>query len=75
MSDQPPVAGSFEAAELFQLELALKAAPAQRLQDLQDMVDFNARAEALNPGLAETARKLRQEEHDAAQRGPARHTS
>ncbi len=75
MSNPRPAPGSFEAAELFQLELALKATPAQRLQDLQDMIDFNARAEALNPGLAETARKLRQEEHDAANHDPARHIS
>lgn len=54
-----PVPGSFEDAELFQLKLALKATPAQRLQDLQDMVDFNARAEEMNPRLRDVARKLR----------------
>jgi hypothetical protein len=54
-----PLPGSFESAELFQLKLALKASHAQRLQDLQDMIDFNHRAEAANPGLREIARKLR----------------
>jgi len=47
---EPPV-GSFEWAERFQLRMALKSTPAQRLQDLQDMLDFNREAEALNPRL------------------------
>ncbi len=58
MTKPLPAPGSFEAAELFQLQLALKATPAQRLQDLQDMIDFNARAEELNPRLREIRRKL-----------------
>ena len=40
-----------EAAELFQLRMALESTYEQRLQDLQDMLDFNAEAEARNPGL------------------------
>jgi hypothetical protein len=44
-------AGGFEAAELFQLRMALESTYEQRLQDLQDMLDFNAEAEARNPGL------------------------
>ena len=45
MNDNPePSAGSFEAVELFQLRMALKSTYAQRLQDLQDMMNFNAEA-------------------------------
>lgn len=58
MKQSPPPPGSFAAAELFQLKLALKATPAQRLQDLQDMIDFNSRAQELNPRLREVLRKL-----------------
>lgn len=58
MKHSSPEPGSFEAAERFQLELALQATPAQRLQDLQDMIDFNARAEEWNPRLREVAKKL-----------------
>jgi hypothetical protein len=54
-----PAPGSFKAAEIFQLKLALKASYAQRLQDLQDMIDFNDHAEAANPGLREIAQKVR----------------
>jgi hypothetical protein len=54
-----PSPGSFKAAEIFQLKLALKASHAQRLQDLQDMIDFNHSAESLNPRLREIAQKLR----------------
>jgi len=54
-----PPAGSFEAAELYQLRMALKSTYAQRLQDLQDMLDFNAEAEARNPRLLWTAARLR----------------
>lgn len=55
---EPPV-GSFEAAELFQLRMALKSTHAQRLQDLQDMLDFNAEAEARNPQLHRAVERLR----------------
>lgn len=54
-----PAAGSFEAAELFQLRMALKATYAQRLQDLQDMIDFNAAAEERNPTLRRAVEWLR----------------
>jgi hypothetical protein len=54
-----PPAGSFEAAELFQLQMALKSTYAQRLQDLQEMLDFNAEAEARNPRLSLAAAQLR----------------
>ena len=43
--------GGFEAAELFQLRMALESTYEQRLQDVQDMLDFNAEAEAGNPRL------------------------
>jgi hypothetical protein len=46
-----PPGGSFEAAQLYRLRMALKSTYAQRLQDLQDMLDFNAEAEARNPRL------------------------
>ena len=59
MNEQHPTAGTFEEAELFQLRMALKSTPEQRLQDLQDMIDFNREAEASNPGLRELAEKLR----------------
>lgn len=58
MKKPPPPAGSFEAAERLQLRLGLKATPAQRLLDLQDMIEFNARVEELNPGVRRVARKL-----------------
>lgn len=54
-----PSAGSFEAAELFQLRMSLKSTYAQRLQDLQDMLDFNAGAEAKNPHLRRATELLR----------------
>ncbi|MEO8314122.1 MAG: hypothetical protein ABI645_04935 [Pseudomonadota bacterium] len=53
-----PTPGSFQAAEIFQLKLALKASPAQRLQDLQDMIDFNQRAETANPHLRDIAQSV-----------------
>lgn len=55
--EEPP-AGSFEAAERFQLRMALKSTYAQRLQDLQDMLDFNAEAEARNPQLRAAVKRL-----------------
>ena len=52
MTSRPaPTDGRFEAAEIFQFRMALTSSYAQRLQDLQDMIDFNAQAEALNPRL------------------------
>jgi hypothetical protein len=54
-----PPDGSFEAAEQNQLRVALKSSYAQRLQDLQDMLDFNAEAEARNPRLRRIAAHLR----------------
>lgn len=57
-----PPAGSFEAAEWHQLRMVLKSTYAQRLQDLQDMLDFNAEAEARNPRLRWAAAQLRQSE-------------
>ena len=54
-----PTPGGFEAAELFQLRMALKSTYAQRLEDLQGMMDFNAEAEARNPSLLWAVEKLR----------------
>jgi hypothetical protein len=54
-------AGGFEAAEMNRLRMALKSTYAQRLQDLQDMLDFNAAAEAGNPRLRWIAERLRQD--------------
>ena len=59
-----PPAGSFEAAELNRLRMALKSTYAQRLQDLQDMLDFNAEAEARNPRLRRIAAHLRRQAAD-----------
>ncbi|MDP9008239.1 MAG: hypothetical protein M3N91_05955 [Pseudomonadota bacterium] len=56
--EREPAPGSFEAAELYQLRMALKSTYAQRLQDLQDMLDFNAEAEARNPRLRWAAARL-----------------
>ncbi|TFG87277.1 MAG: hypothetical protein E4H19_02810 [Chromatiales bacterium] len=56
-SEEPPE-GSFEAAALWQLRMALKSTYAQRLQDLQDMIDFNAAAEANNPQLRAAVERL-----------------
>jgi hypothetical protein len=50
--------GSFAAAEEFQMRMALKSTPAQRLQDLQDMLDFNAVAQARNPDLRAATNSL-----------------
>jgi hypothetical protein len=51
--------GSFEEAEIFRLRQALALTPMQRLQDLEDMLQFNAEAEARNPGLRWAAERLR----------------
>jgi hypothetical protein len=60
MNREPePPAGGFEAAELHRLRMALKSTYVQRLQDLQDMMDFNAEAEARNPRLRWAAERLR----------------
>ncbi len=56
-----PAAGSFEAADLNRLRMALKSSYAQRLQDLQDMLDFNIAAEAQNPRLRWIAARLRRQ--------------
>ena len=65
-----PPAGSFEAAELSRLRAALESTYAQRLCDLQDMLDFNAEVEERNPGLRWIARQLR-EESQRIEREPA----
>ncbi|MDP9014770.1 MAG: hypothetical protein M3O41_19335 [Pseudomonadota bacterium] len=54
-----PAIGSFEEAALFQLAAGLALTPAQRLQDLEAMIEFAAEAEARNPGLRWTAAQLR----------------
>ena len=53
-----PSVESFDGAALFQLRLALKSTYAERLQDLQDMLEFNADAEARNPGLRRAVERL-----------------
>jgi hypothetical protein len=55
-----PPAGSFEAAEMNRLRMALKSTYQQRLQDLQAMLDFNIAAEAKNPRLRLIVERLRQ---------------
>ena len=66
-----PPAGSFEAAELNLLRMALKSTYGQRLQDLQDMLDFNAEAEARNPRLGRIAAQLRRQSADRIGESPA----
>jgi hypothetical protein len=50
----------FRDAARFRLRLSLRATPAERLQDLDAMVEFAANAEALNPHLQLIARRLRE---------------
>jgi hypothetical protein len=63
--DLAAVAGSFESAEMNRLRMALKSTYQQRLQDLQDMLDLNAAAEARNPRLRWIAARLRRPGNDA----------
>ena len=56
-----PPAGTCEAAEMNRLRAALKSTYEQRLEDLQDMLDFNAAAEAENPRLRWIAALLRRQ--------------
>jgi hypothetical protein len=51
--------GSFEEAEFFRLRQGLALTPMQRLQDLEDMLQFNDEAEQRNPGLRWAAARLR----------------
>jgi hypothetical protein len=53
--------GSFEEAQLFRLREGVSLTPAQRLRDLQAMIDFNAEAEARNPQLRWVVEQLRHE--------------
>jgi hypothetical protein len=54
-----PAVGSYEEAVLFRLRTALALTYAQRLKDLQDMLEFNAAAEARNPRLRQLSERLR----------------
>jgi hypothetical protein len=54
-----PVIGSFEEAEIFRLRQGLALTPMQRLQDLEEMLQFNDEAEQRNPGLRWAAARLR----------------
>ena len=56
---EQPVIGSFEEAQLFRLRAGLALTPVQRLRDLEEMIQFNAEAEARNPGLRWVAERLR----------------
>ncbi len=63
MSKEPaPPVGSYEEAVMFRLRTALTLTYAQRLKDLQDMLNFNAGAEEQNPRLRELAKRLRARE-------------
>lgn len=61
-----PMIGSFEEAELFHLKVGLALTPAQRLRNLEEMIRFNAEAEARNPGLRWIAEQLRDPHVSAA---------
>lgn len=55
----PWVAAGFKDAQRFRLWLSLRATPADRLRDLEEMLDFSRRAEELNPRLRSIAERLR----------------
>lgn len=54
-----PVVGSFEEAQWSQLRQGLALTPIERLRDLENMIRFNAEAEARNPTLRRVAERLR----------------
>lgn len=68
-SAENPPEGSLEAAALWQLRMALKSTYAQRLQDLQDMIDFNTAAEANNPPLRAAVERLAKPSPTGQRRG------
>jgi hypothetical protein len=53
------VIGSFAEAQIFQLRLGLALTPAQRLQELESMIQFNADVEERNPAVKWAAAQLR----------------
>jgi hypothetical protein len=55
----PWIAAEFEDARRFRLRLSLRASPAERLRDLESMLEFSTRAEELNPRLRAVAERLR----------------
>lgn len=53
---------SYAAAREFQLRMSLRATPAERLRDLEAMIDFNAEVEARNPRIRRIADALSRKE-------------
>lgn len=60
--DLPTGGWSYEDAVEFRLRMSLRATPAERLRDLEAMIDFNATVEARNPRVKRVAEALRREE-------------
>ncbi len=58
--DSPLV--TFAEARRFQLRLGLSLTPAERLQDLEDMIAFNETVEKYNPHVRRIAERLREEQ-------------
>lgn len=56
----PWIAAGFAEAQRFRLQLSLRATPAERLRDLESMLEFSQQAQALNPRLRWIAERLRQ---------------
>ena len=54
---------AFLDAERFRLRLSLQLSPAERLRDLEAMLQFNEAAEARNPRLRWIAERLRAAGH------------
>jgi hypothetical protein len=59
LSERERVTAGFREAQRFRLTLSLRATPAERLRDLEGMIEFAAMAEATNPRLRMVAERLR----------------
>lgn len=55
----PWVSAAFREAARFRLRMSLRSTPAERMRDLDAMLEFTASAERLNPGLRAVAERLR----------------
>lgn len=60
--DLPAGDWSYEGAREFRLRMSLRATPAERLRDLEAMIDFNATVEARNPRVKRVAEALRRDD-------------
>lgn len=62
MSEEDVGRCGYEDAEEFRIRAALRATPAERLADLEAMIDFNARVEERNPRIKRVAEALSRRE-------------